>query len=241
MQTIKEKITIYWKDRAKDFGDLRERELRSKKAGLWLQEIDRFVPQDKPLRILDVGTGGGFFSLLLAGRGHRVTGIDLTPEMVEKAVYLAGLMDDNAPDFKVMDAEQLDFADETFDLVISRNLTWTLEHVEQAYAEWKRVLKPGGLLLNFDAEYGKKEADSRELPENHAHNKIDRELLQRHEEIKRALDISYLTRPAWDVQALIEAGFTRINIDMDVSERVYRQIDEFYNPVPMFALCGKKK
>ena len=53
-----------------------------------------------------------------------------------------------------MDAENLYFADNTFDVVISRNLTWTLPNPQKAYSEWYRVLKPQGILLNFDADYG---------------------------------------------------------------------------------------
>ena len=56
-------------------------------------------------------------------------------------------------DFRQMDAQQLEFENETFDVVLSRNLTWTLPEPETAYAEWYRVLKPGGVLLNFDADY----------------------------------------------------------------------------------------
>ena len=44
------------------------------------------------------------------------------------------------PTFLVMDAEKLEFEDASFDMVISRNLTWTLPHAEEAYQEWKRVL-----------------------------------------------------------------------------------------------------
>jgi len=50
-----------------------------------------------------------------------------------------------------MDAQHLTFGDNAFDVVLSCNLTWNLEHPGRAYAEWLRVLKPGGVLLNFDA------------------------------------------------------------------------------------------
>jgi len=53
-----------------------------------------------------------------------------------------------------VDYENLDYEKESFDLVLSRNLTWTLTDAKKAYAEWFRVLKPGGILLNFDANYG---------------------------------------------------------------------------------------
>ena len=48
-----------------------------------------------------------------------------------------------------MDAENLRFADESFDVVISRNLTWTLPDVKSAYREWVRVLKKGGHTFEF--------------------------------------------------------------------------------------------
>ena len=46
-----------------------------------------------------------------------------------------------------------EFEDESFDVIISRNLTWNLPHPEMAYKEWLRVLKKGGKLLNFDANW----------------------------------------------------------------------------------------
>lgn len=89
---------------------------------------------------LDVGCGAGFFSVLLAKEGHQVTGVDLTPDMIENAGILAAEEKADCK-FLIMDAEKLDFPDETFDAVISRNLTWTLPHVRHAYGEWVRVLK----------------------------------------------------------------------------------------------------
>ena len=47
----------------------------------------------------------------------------------------------------------MELADETFDMVIP-GLTWTLPYAGHAYREWLRVLKHGGILLNFDANYG---------------------------------------------------------------------------------------
>ena len=46
-------------------------------------------------------------------------------------------------EFQVMDAENPEYDDDTFDFVISRNLTWTLPDAQKAYKEWMRVLKPG--------------------------------------------------------------------------------------------------
>ena len=47
-------------------------------------------------------------------------------------------------------------------------------------------------------------------------------------------------RPQWDVQLLTEAGFEKILVDNAVYKRVYKTIDEFYNPAPVFAVIAYK-
>ena len=115
-----------------------------------------------------------------------------------------------------MDAEKPIFADETFDVVISRNLTWTLPNAEHAYSEWMRVLKTGGILLNFDANYGKDDAsDTKDLPEQHAHFKVGNEMLEECERIKAQLPISRKTgrHMMWPCCVRIPEGkFTLIRI-----------------------------
>ena len=144
-------------------------------------------------------------------------------------------------DFQVMDAEHLSFSDESFDVIISRNLTWTLPEASQAYKEWIRVLKPGGLLLNFDANYGAVDfAETSDLPENHTHKQLGNSLMQECEDIKRQLPISSYIRPAWDVEELGKLGMEQISIDLGLSRRVYKEKDEFYNPTPMFAIAAVK-
>ena len=189
---------------------------------------------------LDVGCGAGFFSILLAKRGHQVTGIDLTPDMILHARELA--KEEQADcEFQVMDAENPEYDDDTFDFVISRNLTWTLPDAQKAYKEWMRVLKPGGVLLNFDANYGAVDfTDTSDLPKNHAHNQIENTLMQECEDIKRQLSISNYARPAWDLETLSNSGVQQFQIDMGVSQRVYMEKNAFYNPTPLFVVCGKK-
>ena len=236
----KEKIAGYWTKRSSDFKEQRREELHSPLAGRWMEEIDKYLPKGEHLRILDVGCGTGFFTILLAKRGHQVTGIDLTPDMILHARELA--KEEGADcEFHVMDAENPEYDDNTFDFVISRNLTWTLPDAQKAYKEWMRVLKPGGVLLNFDANYGAVDfTDTSDLPKNHAHNQIENTLMQECEDIKRQLSISNYARPAWDLEALSNSGVQQFQIDVGVSQRVYMEKNAFYNPTPLFAVCGKK-
>lgn len=237
---IKNRIINYWSRRSGDFARLRRDELNSYMADLWLEEIRKYMP-DKPCRILDIGTGSGFFAILLGKAGHYVEGIDLTASMIEEAKLLAAKSGVNSV-FKVMDAENLLYPDESFDIVLSRNLTWTLPHPRKAYDEWHRVLKKGGMLLNFDANYGKEHLvqDLNSLPQNHAHHNINSDLLAECDSIKANLDISQLRRPQWDSSVLQQIGFAHVDTDETVGKRIYSQHDEFYNPTPLFLIRAVK-
>ena len=52
--------------------------------------------------------------------------------------------------------------------------------------------------------------------------------------------ISNYARPAWDLEALSNSGVQQFQIDVGVSQRVYMEKNAFYNPTPLFAVCGKK-
>mgnify|MGYP002795994821 FL=1 len=236
----KERIVHYWEKRSSDFLAHKREELHSAMAERWMKEIRAQLPAGERLRILDVGCGAGFFSVLLAKEGHRVTGVDLTPDMIENAKILAA--EENADcEFIVMDAENVDFPDGTFDVVISRNLTWTLPHVRRAYRDWVRVLKKGGVLLNFDANYGLSDfTDVSSLPENHAHQTIGDDMMRECEEIKRQLPISSYSRPAWDLETLGAMKLQEFAVDLGISSRIYLEKDAFYNPTPMFMIRTRK-
>ena len=232
----KEKIVKYWEKRSDSFLEQRRQELHSTMAERWIKEINAQLPEGKNLKILDVGCGAGFFTILLAKAGHQVTGIDLTPDMIKNARILAEEEGVNC-EFTVMDAENPEFPDGTFDVIISRNLTWTLPHVRHAYQEWLRVLKKGGVLLNFDANYGITDfSNVEDLPENHAHNTLGNDMMRECEEIKRQLPISSYSRPAWDLETLGSMDLKDFRVDLGISSRIYLEKDEFYNPTPMFML-----
>jgi phosphatidylethanolamine/phosphatidyl-N-methylethanolamine N-methyltransferase len=101
-------------------------------------------------RILEVGVGTGI-SLPYYSRNSRVFGIDLSEQMLQKArqrVVARHLR--NVERLAVMDAERLDFPDDSFDVVVAQYVVNTVPHPEAALDEFARVLKPGGeiVLLN---------------------------------------------------------------------------------------------
>ena len=101
------------------------------------------------LDVLDVGTGTGFLALELAARGHRVTGIDLAPAMLDRARQNAAARSLSVA-FRPGDAERPSFPAAALDLVVSRHVLWSLSNPGAAVGAWRRLLRPGGRLAVVD-------------------------------------------------------------------------------------------
>lgn len=239
---IGQRVKYYWTQRSHDFGTVRKNELENEMGQRWLHEIERFLPEGRSLSILDVGTGTGFFAILLAEKGHRVEGIDLTPAMLEEARTLAKQRNLNIT-FREMDAQNLDYPNDSFDVVISRNLTWTLPDPESAYAEWFRVLKPGGVLLNFDAAYAahvrSHSVQNRKVaPDSpYGHVGMTDALQQENDAITLSMDIGQ-ARPEWDGEVLTRVGFQSCQTDTQVGKRLLGELD--LTTAPMFGIFARK-
>ena len=92
-------------------------------------------------RLLDVATGPGYVAARAAARGASVVGVDIAHEMVRLARKLHP-----GPEFQHGDAEQLSFADGSFNAVTVNFVVLHLARPEQAAREFARVLVPGGHL-----------------------------------------------------------------------------------------------
>ena len=150
MNALLHEIEQYWTRRAESYSEVVQYEMTHENEANWMRVIEENLPQSRDVKILDIGTGPGFFAIGLAKRGYDVTAVDYTQAMLDEAMRNAGPYRDRIR-FLRMDAHSLDFADNTFDAIVTRNLTWNLERPQDAYNDWCRVLKPGGILLNFDA------------------------------------------------------------------------------------------
>ncbi len=122
----------------------------SHKAGSDLDRLIEIGDWSPHLYALDIATGGGHTALAVARHVRQITVTDLTPRMLDKArEYLIAQGVSNAQ-FQVADAEQLPFADSTFDRVTCRIASHHFPNMAQSVKEVARVLKPGGLYLLID-------------------------------------------------------------------------------------------
>jgi phosphatidylethanolamine/phosphatidyl-N-methylethanolamine N-methyltransferase len=98
-------------------------------------------------RILEVGVGTGL-SLDQYARRNRITGIDISEPMLEKArERVKRLRLGNVEDISVMDAEHLTFADASFDVVVAQYVVTAVPNPENALDEFVRVVRPGGEII----------------------------------------------------------------------------------------------
>ena len=119
---------------------------------LWLSALERNAKPNQGLRVLDVGCGTGFLSLLFAEMGCAVTGIDMAPDMLALArskAEAAGL----AVAFLDGDAEDPPFDPESFDLIVCRHVVWTLPDPEAAFRNWRRILAPDGRVMPVEGTW----------------------------------------------------------------------------------------
>ena len=104
-------------------------------------------------RVLDLGSGAGTDSLVasrMVGPEGSVTGVDMTPEMLEKARAGADALGASNVTFVESEAESLPFADESFDVVISNGVIDLIPDKDAVFAEIRRVLVPGGRIQLAD-------------------------------------------------------------------------------------------
>ncbi|RYB92089.1 class I SAM-dependent methyltransferase [Nocardioides oleivorans] len=161
-QQLQHSINDYWTRRAPAYDAYQQRpERRDLDLEVWRGIWSAALPA-APADVLDVGTGSGHVARLVAGLGHRVTGIDLSPGMLEIAAGDAAsdatsdatsdvTSDVTPPRFLAGDAVDPDFAEQSFDAVVGRYVMWTLRDPETAVARWVRLLRPGGVVAMADS------------------------------------------------------------------------------------------
>ena len=247
-----DKIEEYWTGRAEGYSQVNQGELATEQRRKWREHLIAHLGGKKPeeTKVLDIGTGLGFFAIILAEAGYQVTAVDYTEEMLKEAKKNAGNLAGKIC-WKQMNAQELSFEDHTFDAVVSRNLTWNLENPEKAYGEWVRVLKKGGVLLNYDANWYHHlfdEEKRREYENDRA--RVEELQLSDHyictdidamEEIAKEVPLSRIARPAWDREVLGKLCVKQVKAEEEAWKEVWSEEEMAnYYSTPMFLIIAEK-
>jgi SAM-dependent methyltransferase len=108
----------------------------------WLFEVFPFDTASGK-KVLEVGCGAGYDAYEFCRKLAIYTGVDITPENIERTKKHLGLFGFNA-DIRLGDAEKLDFPDESFDIVFSNGVLHHIPDIRRSLSEIQRVLKPRG-------------------------------------------------------------------------------------------------
>jgi SAM-dependent methyltransferase len=213
---ILDDIRRFWDDDAATYDDSPgHRPTSPAVQAAWTAALEALLPP-APARVLDCGAGTGFLSLMAARLGHRVTALDLSPQMLAKLRAAA-------------EAEGLDIAvvvapahepppqppqtppGEDYDAVMERHLLWTLPDPVAALAAWRKAA-PGGRLVAIESLWG--DADPLEALRGRAWKFVDRRrgtAPDHHgpypDAVRGALPLGTGTHPRAVAQLVAEAGW----------------------------------
>lgn len=148
-----EEARLYWDNAASSFDEEPDHGLRDPVVReQWTDFLRACLPYAHA-EVLDIGCGTGSLSAVLAGLGHSVTGIDVSPSMVSLARAKA-----DAPGFRiefhVMDAASPQLPPNQFDAIVSRHLLWMLPEPKQVLQRWSDLLKRKGRFLLIEGFWG---------------------------------------------------------------------------------------
>ncbi|MBO4352398.1 MAG: class I SAM-dependent methyltransferase [Eggerthellaceae bacterium] len=254
--TLEEEIGEYWDERAESYSNGVRGELSDNRRDAWQCALERALLgqileaalEDRAPRAIDLGCGPGFFSILLAEMGCRVDAVDASHEMLERARSNALAMGvGDRITFHQADVTMLGFDDGAFDIVVNRNLMWLMRNPEAAYIEWLRILRPGGKLMVFDANWylylvdddinARRHADQdgRCVEEWGEDARATTAEERRCERIAAELPLTPVVRPGWDLDVLSRLGAKHVSADEGAWLDLWTESEKrFYATSPMF-------
>ncbi|WP_394889793.1 class I SAM-dependent methyltransferase [Mesorhizobium sp. AaZ16] len=150
---LRDEIHEYWSRRAETF-DLAFGHYIAPghEAEAWAAPI-RDQLGSSPRKVLELACGTGEVTRLLHDLGHEVTALDFSDAMLAKA--RAKHVGKPRLRFLHADAGHTMEPDESYDAIVCRHLVWTLTEPARAFADWLRILHPGGRLLIYDGDWTK--------------------------------------------------------------------------------------
>ncbi|WP_455224858.1 class I SAM-dependent methyltransferase [Granulicatella sp.] len=247
-----EEIQYYWNHRYTGYSKVNQKELEGIQRERWKEQFNRLLSANQQHNVLDIGTGPGFFTIILEELGfNSITGVDVSEKMLEIAkenIQKYGKENSNIQ-LMQMDAQNLEFEPESFDIIVSRNLTWNLEKPHQAYSEWLRVLKPKGALFIFDAnwyaflqneslekefEAKRQKAIEEKLEDYWKGEGVDEEKM---DWIVQQLPLTYQQRPQWDIDYFSSQEGVLVETEENFGDLVWDYEEQLnYGATPMFCI-----
>ena len=243
----------YWDTSAKGYTETVLGELEKEHRTRWENLLKAYLPKGETLSVLDAGCGPGYFSILLSSMGHTVTAIDFSEEMLKEAETNTARfgIPEHVTRFR-MDAQDPVFPEHSFDLIVSRNLTWMFSDLRAVYSNWLRLLKPGGRLLVFDcnwylycfdpALFRLDEEDLQNaLKMGYPYGDISRVYTPARPPEAAAFPLADKLRPEWDRRLLEDLSVSCVSVASNLPQDLrYGYYAVRYAHTPYFAVCAEK-
>ncbi len=224
--SIKDDIRDYWSLRAQTYdaspghGIARHAEIEA-----WSRLIRRHLGDGKDRKALDLACGTGVMTMLMHRLGFDVTGLDFTEPMMARARRKSDEANASIR-FLMRDAEETMEPDDSYDVIITRHLVWTLTDPDKAFADWMRIIKPGGRLLIIDGDFVRKHWLEKLIPlldrvfgkQQDGHSLLTPEQWAHHERIVGQVHFNNGIRSDDTVQLFENAGFGELKIDTNLAD-----------------------
>jgi len=221
--SIRDEIREFWSERAATFDQSVGHEIFSEaeRRG-WHRLILKHLGEGAGRPLLDLACGTAVVSHLMHDMGFKVTGLDWSEAMLAQARAKAQARGTDIR-FIMRDAETTGEPDASYDAITNRHLVWTLVDVPAAFAEWHRLLRPGGQVLIVDGNFGRRSWVSRlhgaidkALGRPPARGMMDPKMAERHKRIRDQVYFSAEMPAQAVVDLLAAAGFVDIAVDRNL-------------------------
>jgi ubiquinone/menaquinone biosynthesis C-methylase UbiE len=160
-ENVVDRVAGLWDAQAASFDDEPDHGLADPDVrDAWMARLRSWLPAP-PAEVADLGCGTGTLSVLLAGDGYTVRGVDLSAQMIQAARAKASAAGVDVG-FAQGDAAHPPIAAGSVDVVLVRHLLWTLPDPHRALATWTRLLRPGGTLMLIEGRWDQPESTADE-------------------------------------------------------------------------------
>jgi ubiquinone/menaquinone biosynthesis C-methylase UbiE len=240
-----DEIRSFWDEDATTYDDAVSHMPRSNAVrAAWTAAVARLLPP-APARVLDVGAGTGFLTLVAAGLGHEVTALDVSSEMLGRLKEKADALGLSVSTL-VADAQSP--PEVMFEVVIERHLLWTLPDPLRALRSW-RSCAPAGRLVLFESLWGDADpVESLRSSARHLYARLRGSPPDHHGSYSRtlrdSLPLGSGTPPGRVVELVTEAGWRDTTLerlrDVEWAESIeLPPLRRALGVSPRFAVCSR--